>query len=236
MNLKLFLFGSVNTWKAKSTQLLMVSTSIQNTKIHPCVIVFGRPGAGKSTVADAAVAKLECTETDIRCLGLDLDVCVPTWMRDNFAKGIYPTLKERETFAMDCCDYVEAQVKKHCDDSIIAEMATIVSFSFVNTDLRDVFRSRFPDAKWVLIDTKENEATRRINMREGHFYKGKMGDGMEKAVEKVESDAGSTYEENSDWNFAPVTFDHVLLDGTRSVEENANRVVQVLREVITLSS
>ena len=49
------------------------------------VVIFGRPGAGKSTVAHAALELAQ--QRGIQCLGLDLDSCVPQWMRDNFANG-----------------------------------------------------------------------------------------------------------------------------------------------------
>ena len=95
-----FIYGM---WKL-STQLLVVEKEILQKL--PSVIVFGRPGAGKTTVANAAVEKLQTSNDNITCLGLDLDVCVPQWMRDNFANGIYPTLEERNRFANECCQYV----------------------------------------------------------------------------------------------------------------------------------
>jgi energy-coupling factor transporter ATP-binding protein EcfA2 len=55
---------------------------------RPLVVVFGRPGSGKSTIADAATGLL--TDEGRSILRLDLDVCVPQWMKDNFANGIYP--------------------------------------------------------------------------------------------------------------------------------------------------
>ncbi len=212
----------------------------------PCIVVFGRPGAGKSTVADAAVALLKSNhqhhphpnnKNDIYCLGLDLDVCVPQWMRDNFANGIYPTLPQRETFAYECCDYVEAQFDQTTrDNTIQGQVTAIISFSFVNTDLRDIFRSRFPHAKWVLVDTEEEEAQRRIEIRQGHFYKGsKIDNPSERPEEQSNQDdeeMNNDNDDNSDWKFAPVTFDHVVLDGTRTIQENADRVVQMMHELI----
>jgi hypothetical protein len=200
----------------------------------PIVVIFGKPGAGKTTVATAAIAKLDEERTTttttttkpsslhptdqtrqhfLKCLSLDLDVCVPQWMRDNFAQGIYPTLAQRQDFALSCCDYVEHQVRD-CNSrqqqplllgmtssssisssisiqekgdtatgvpssliqpqEVVTTTTTLVAFSFVNTDLRDTFRSRFPNATWVLIDTNDKEAMHRINQREGHFYKGQQ--------------------------------------------------------------
>lgn len=209
MNIKRLLFLSMNMKEPPA-------------KTYPSiVVVFGRPGAGKTTVAEAALKLLACKK-NTPCLGLDLDVCVPQWMKDNFAEGIYPTLKEREDFALDCCDFVEKRLQDENTDAI-------VSFSFVNTDLRDVFRSRFPNAKWILVDTDENEATKRINERKDHFYKGEKGDPKRKESKgpKAENDS-----DNSEWKFAPVTFDHVVLDGNDAVEENARRVAQVLSEIM----
>jgi gluconate kinase len=235
--LKWLLVGG--SWKthAFSTQLLSsLSGGVQEeTNSPPCVIVFGRPGAGKSTVANAAV-KLLADDPKICCLGLDLDVCVPQWMRDNFAKGIYPTLNEREIFALECCDYVENEFEDKVSKTT-SNLAAIISFSFVNTDLRDVFRSRFPSAKWLLIDTMEDEATRRINSRQDHFYKGEQGD-LSKKLE-AEKEAGPIEldnDDNSEWKFAPVTFEHVALDGSKGVEENAKYVAQVLRDSIEVIS
>ena len=96
------------------------------------LIIFGRPGAGKSTIAERLVAHPDADGA----YNVDLDVCVPQWMRDNFAQGIYPTLAERQAFASGAADYVstESDGKDAC---------CVVSFSFVNVDLRDSFRARF---------------------------------------------------------------------------------------------
>mmetsp|Transcript_19692 Transcript_19692/g.33308 ORF Transcript_19692/g.33308 Transcript_19692/m.33308 type:complete len:83 (-) Transcript_19692:441-689(-) len=57
-------------------------------------VVFGRPGAGKSTVSQAAVQLLGDGDGSNVCIGklnnedeflyiyLDLDVCVPQWMKE----------------------------------------------------------------------------------------------------------------------------------------------------------
>jgi gluconate kinase len=205
---------------------------VKSAQDLPNVVVFGRPGAGKTTVAIAAVEKFKALDDaqDVFCLGLDLDVCVPQWMKDNFANGMYPTLEQRQEFAKGCCEYVEKELDEKWQNGSV-NVATIVSFSFVNTDLRDIYRSRFPDSSWVLIDTTEDESTRRINAREDHFYKGdtssdETSDSDLKSVEDEEDSEPDV--DNSEWNFAPVTFPHVSLDGNQPIDVNAEKVLDVL--------
>jgi hypothetical protein len=272
--------------------------------VHMAVI-FGRPGAGKTTVADAAynLLKQRCTST-IQLLRqeqeannmirdnanhnhdavpvsvpvskkLDLDVAIPQWMKDNFAKGIYPTFAERQDFAKGCCQYVRDELGKmkmrdtslnntasHSGSSQRREKGTrtraqiyvLISFSFVNTDLRDVFRSAFPDAIWILIHTLEEESNRRIQLRKDHFYQGKKekkqegeddgrNDSMKQATTgevKEEHKKGVPQQakdttniikdnnNNSQWDFAPVTYPHIVMSGLCPVEDNAATVVNAL--------
>eukprot|EP00814_Leptocylindrus_danicus_P005689 CAMPEP_0116047302 /NCGR_PEP_ID=MMETSP0321-20121206/28791_1 /TAXON_ID=163516 /ORGANISM="Leptocylindrus danicus var. danicus, Strain B650" /LENGTH=81 /DNA_ID=CAMNT_0003529117 /DNA_START=190 /DNA_END=435 /DNA_ORIENTATION=+ len=65
----------------------------------PIVVVFGRPGAGKTTIAEAADKLLKDKHNVEEIITLDLDVCIPQWMKDNFTNGIYPTLAQRDQFA-----------------------------------------------------------------------------------------------------------------------------------------
>jgi hypothetical protein len=124
------------------------------------MMVLGKTGAGKTTIADCAVSFLSEQES-LHCIGLYLDVCVPQWMRENFDRGVYPMLRERQEFAFGACDYVDAKLQEqallHVDTNIT--MAAIVSFSFVNTDLQDIYRYRFPHAIWALVDTTETEGS-----------------------------------------------------------------------------
>jgi hypothetical protein len=255
------------------------------------VIVFGRPGAGKTTVAEQAFQSLQTSKgpsslSHYSCCAIDLDVCVPQWMKDNFAQGIYPTLAERLEFAESACDHVVQQqsqlhqTKDRVPTLSITEVTrttiTIVSFSFVNTDLRNVFRQRFPYATWVLLDTTEMEAQRRIEQRQGHFYKGQPPQSqlllpaqddptsatplirttitttttnkpviigstnndhlqrhhMDERNGEEDATTATTTDNNSDWQFAPVTFDHVVLPGTDSVEANAQRVIHLIQSWI----
>ena len=225
--------------KFATSVLLALSRNVgivDNIHETPIVVVFGRPGAGKTTVANAALKAIEDLDVNMYCLGLDLDVCVPQWMKDNFAKGIYPTLQEREVFARSCCDYVDSallqeQMKKITTVDASNTLCAIISFSFVNTDLRDSFRSRFPSAEWVLIETDQEEANKRINERQGHFFKANLE--VCEAEEKgaVQKRATETLDkENSDWHFAPVNYPHLVVSGKDTVEKNAEKVVQVLQK------
>jgi gluconate kinase len=163
-------------------------------------------------------------------MALDLDVCVPQWMKENFAEGIYPNLQQRRAFAESACDYVEESIDKEKKSACCGVASCLVSFSFVNSDLRDTYRLRFPSAQWVLIDTDEEEAQRRIESRQGHFYKGKKTLVEGKADELTEKEEKVTnVVDNSEWNFNPVTFPHVVLDGTVPANENADIVVRIVQ-------
>ena len=58
------------------------------------VVVFGRPGAGKTTVSEEAVRLLKTETCSVETaptnhLHLDLDVCVPQWMRVSISHPYY---------------------------------------------------------------------------------------------------------------------------------------------------
>jgi hypothetical protein len=83
----------------------------------PMFVVFGRPGAGKTTVADNAADKVrqwqhKNVNNRIKSMGLDLDVCISERMREDFARGIYPTLDQRLQFGQQACDYVEGMINR----------------------------------------------------------------------------------------------------------------------------
>jgi gluconate kinase len=198
----------------------------QESTIIPTLVVFGRPGSGKSTIATAAVEMLTKHQPQLQCLALDLDVCVPKWMRDNFANGIYPTLHERQAFALSCCEFVDQNYEAIQDCVNDKYWVSIISFSFVNKDLRDTFRTRFPAAQWVLVDTTEDEAAQRINQRKGHFFKGKSPNYISNSQELPQKRLLAI--DNSEWIFAPVDFPHVVLKGTDAIETNAASIVHLM--------
>ena len=195
-----------------------------STKPFSC---YRSPGAGKTTISEKAVRALSSV-SNINVLYEDLDVCVPQWMRDNFGRGIYPNLEERSAFMKTACQHVESSVAKKketiCDGR---RLVVIVSFSFVNTDLREGFRRHFPDATWILIDSDEVLASERIAAREGHFYKNAEKSRIGEAV--------SNSEENSQWEFKRVTFDHVALDGRDTIESNAKKIARLVEASGTIA-
>lgn len=204
------------------------------------VVVFGRPGAGKTTISSMAIKAFEDEKSNhnfLKLKGLDLDTCVPQWMKDNFSKGIYPTLKQRNEFADNCCEYVREQLGEAGE--VGKPHASIISFSFVNTDLRDIFRSNFPEATWILIDTSEEEATQRIKYRQDHFYKGGASQTTDEAqaCSEEQNDATKTQDnDNSDWKFAAVTFEHSILDGREAVEKNASKLIEIIKKLPVASA
>lgn len=226
------MFGS--TLPAVLVALFSMHEPSKSTQIF---VVFGKPGSGKSTVANAAIELLSrspLSEADaIRPVGLDLDVCVPQWMRDNFAKGIYPSLNQREEFAASCCDYVDQALQQATTKMPIgnSRIAAVVSFSFVNEDIRYNFRTRFSESQWVLVDTSEDEAQRRIEQRQGHFYKGKA---LHKEVSNESEQPNDV--DNKEWDFAPVTFPHTILDGKKPIGENAAEIAKLIRRAFYISN
>lgn len=185
-------------------------------------VIFGRPGAGKTTIAEAAAARLRDAVVDRgRYLFLDLDVCVPQWMRDNFAVGLYPTRPQRANFIATACAHVRRELDAAESDPP-RPLVAVVAFSFVNADLRVAFRAAFPRAQWLLVDTARGIADARIREREGHFYKNveSDGDGIDGGEE--------TSADNPLWEFCPVSFPHVVLDGQEPVEVNAKRIEECI--------
>ena len=155
-------------------------------------------------------------------------------LQDNFAKGVYPTLAERSEFISNASDYVTDKINSAQNENQTDHIALvpIISFSFVNTDLRVEFRKRFPDSEWVLVDTSKELAEERILSREDHFYKGSGGSTHEESdpttTQTVES--GDTDDkDNSEWEFKPVDFPHVVLDGNDEVTTNAQKIVDVIQ-------
>jgi thymidylate kinase len=212
-------------------------TVSENLKLF---ITFGRPGAGKTTVSSLAfeqlverraeaerpitpISKVDETPTiDLRLISLDLDCCIPQWMKDNFSRGIYPTMQERREFAQSACDHVREQCANEGASS------ALVSFSFVNADIREFFRQSFPSSTWILMDTDEETAQQRIQQRKNHFFRRKL-DACVAAYAGIESSVSSpSLADNADWQFAPVTFDHIVLNGKEDAETNASKIVHLV--------
>ena len=226
--------ATVHMERKTSTMMTMKSP----TKEVPILIVFGKPGAGKTTITNEAFQKLGL-ESRI-CLVLDLDVCIPQWMKDNFATQIYPTLAQRHEFALTACQYVEEQIQ--CSRNERKEMngdfdcGVLISFSFVNTDLRQVFREKFPHAVWALIDVSNELAQERIRQRQDHFYK--VSEPKEKESQNTlesNSDGEMPKQKQSDWEFCQVDFDHILLDGKDSIQVNASKVSDTFKSLFETS-
>ena len=217
-------------------------------------VVFGIPGAGKTTIAKHVVQNLSTTTTSVGnneeatipnyfVLDLDLDDCVPEWMRFNFAQGIYPTLQQRNQFALSCCDYVKESIHKFTESSVtncsspsaIKPILVIVSFSFVNDDLRINFRNEFPNSHWILIHTNELEAQRRIEQRSDHFYKGKQPNNEADCTESIQHPSTSS-NDNSEWKFAPVTFPHTIVNGHNPIEETSSEITELIHATVRTST
>ena len=158
-----------------------------------------------------------------------------TYLQDNFAKGVYPTLAERTAFISNACDYVSHKINSAQNENQPDNKALvpIISFSFVNTDLRVEFRKRFPHSVWILVDTSEELAEERILSREDHFYKGSGGSTQHEegglATTKTVESSDADDKDNSEWEFKPVDFPHVVLDGNDEVVANAEKIVDVIQ-------
>jgi gluconate kinase len=191
-------------------------------------VLFGIPGAGKTTVARLAIERLTSRSGfhESSLIWLDLDCCVSQSLKDNFARGVYPTLQEREEFARTVCVHINEQCMLRC------AKCALVSFSFVNVDLRDKFREGFPDSTWILLNTSESIAEERMKQRKDHFYKGKghaTENGRKSLVSSLDiSRNDKSRADNSDWTFAPVTFSHSVLNGEDLPDANADRIVEIV--------
>jgi len=106
--------------------------------------------------------------------------------------------------------------------------------------MRIEFKKRFPDSEWILIDTSKNLAEERILLREDHFYKGSGGiqneEGDDSTTTKAVESSDANDEDNSQWNFQPVDYPHVILDGNDEVATNAKKIVDVIQNHLLLRS
>ena len=161
--------------------------------------------------------------------------------QDNFSKGVYPTLQQRADFMSDACDYVKRETKSATTKCINNDcqrekrVISIISFSFVNTDLRTAFTNVFPEAQWILVDTHKRLAEERIAAREGHFYKNASGasdtdsNAEDDYKDEAQSNDANTNKDKSEWEFAPVDFPHIVLNGNDAVEVNVRRVIECIK-------
>lgn len=160
------------------------------TKIY---IIFGRPGAGKDAVGEQVLKRLK----DL--VQLDLDNLRSEKMKADLNEGIWPSSEERTEFALRAVEFVKNET-----ESRLLRRA-LITFSFVNTDMREIFRETFGDQlQWFLLNTDEEIARQRIKERTGHFYTNWEGE----------------------WKFEDVDFHHhvIPLDGTASTETNGRIV------------
>jgi gluconate kinase len=109
----------------------------------------------------------------------------------------------------EACKYTRSAISATKFDDLKRKIV-IISFSFVNTDLRDIFAEEFPLARWIHINTSESLAEKRLAAREKHFYKG--------APENV----------GDEWKFAAVDFDHLDVDGSQNVEDSSLRIAEYI--------
>lgn len=200
--------------------LCVGSQSKHSTSMY---VIFGRPGSGKTTIANEVV-----NEFNDECMAIDLDGCVPETFRENFAKGIYPTSQERIDFMDQACTYVENMLSGV--SPLSKSSFSIISFSFVNKDLRQVFRCRFPSAHWILIDTPADIANQRISQREGHFYKvttpGSSTD-VSSSLQTNEIQAADSAK-CGDWDFADIDFEYSKVDGTQDIVLSIQRIKTII--------
>jgi gluconate kinase len=200
------------------------SSSSSSSASIPIFVIFGRPGAGKTTIASEIQKQPQILPASINqgntttaahhsFLHIDLDVCVSQKMKDGFSSGIYPSSTERINFMDKACDFV-----KGCIDTRRSGCnACIVSFSFVNSDLRHAFRRRFPHSKWILVEASPVLAQNRITRREGHFYKHKDDNTLK----------------GSEWDFAPIDFECFSVRADNPVNANVALILNYIHECLT---
>jgi hypothetical protein len=152
-------------------------------------------------------------------------------IKDNFAKGIYPTLQQRKSFIIDAHRYIEEEIKQSTSNQDLS-LVVIVAFSFVNPDMRVTFREFYPKSEWILVNTTQDVAEERILARQGHFYKStgpKDDDESTGAINDTNCDKDNTEKDNSEWLFHPVDFPHTVLDGCDAIDKNALRIIETIK-------
>lgn len=127
--------------------------------------------------------------------------------------------------------YVKVEMMAMREKVIPLPLIVVVSFSFVNTDLRDAFRTAFPDAHWILVDTDENLAKERIVQREGHFYNAESLSKSEVTGDSSNKTSDASVE-NSEWEFQYVDFPHTALDGRDTANANAKLILECIKGLV----
>lgn len=157
---------------------------------------------------------------------------------------MYPTLQQRADFMVIACQHVTDEMNKAANQNATCQIIVVISFSFVNTDLRTYFRDVFPHAQWILIDANDVLAQERILLREGHFYNGNTSsvttDDTDnrmhvKEDESTSNEIGNNNDDrnNSEWEFESVNFQHVILDGCMTANVNAKQIVSCIEQTIS---
>merc|ERR1711933_117052 len=114
------------------------------------IVLFGKGGAGKNTISNAALSLIQRDEifSSSKVINIDLDICIPSWMKINFIET--------------ACSHVQLQIYKMKSQSQSSIIFVIITFSFINDDIRYIFRQKFPYAIWVLVDVSEELSQERM--------------------------------------------------------------------------
>lgn len=171
----------------------------------PHAVLFGRPGAGKTTTAKA-IQDMKA-ENGIKLVPFELDPYVPKEIIDVFMAGGYPSVEMRVAFVEKCTEIVKAireTLAEATEGGSTLKVGLLVIQAFPHEDMRAVYRAAFPDAEWFLVDTADEVAGERVRAREGHFYK----------------------HDTLPVPFEEIDFPHTAYEGTTDPAENAKQILE----------